>query len=125
MANSNQPLLSLCLLLLLILSATAAAAPHRQLQNMPRFDDGDVDPKGAEIVPLPPAVVACWKSILASESCVDDILQSLAALQVRISKVCCKVLERIGDKCVVDAFSSFPFSPTYPPLVKHVCGLAA
>jgi hypothetical protein len=55
---------------------------------------------------------------------VDDILRSLAGLQVRVSRVCCSVLERIGDRCVVDAFSGFPFNPTYPPLVKRVCGLA-
>ena len=54
----------------------------------------------------------------------DDILHSLAGLQVRVSSVCCSVLEGKGDRCVVDAFSGFPFYPTYPPLAKRVCGLA-
>ncbi|XP_062199948.1 uncharacterized protein LOC133902380 [Phragmites australis] len=121
MANASHALLSLCLLLAVLgsLAATTEAAPHRRLQQRPRFDDDD--PKGPIV---PPTVVACWKSILASENCVDDILHSLAALQVRVSEVCCSVLEKIGNKCVVDAFSSFPFNPVYPPLVNHICGLA-
>ncbi|XP_062193596.1 uncharacterized protein LOC133897009 [Phragmites australis] len=120
MANANHALLSLCLLLAVVGALTATtAAPHRRLQQRPRYDDDDH--KGPIV---PPTVVACWKSILASESCVDDILESLAALEVRVSEVCCSVLERIGDKCVVHAFSSFPFNPLYPPLVKRVCGLA-
>lgn len=140
MANANHCIFPLCLLLL-ILSATAttataaapAPAPHRRLQKSPRLanDDQTGTPTvplpqtvvGTPIVPLLPTVVSCWKSILASESCVDDVLQSLASLQVHISKACCLVLERIGGKCVADAFSSFPFSPTYLPLVKHVCDL--
>ncbi|XP_066396270.1 uncharacterized protein [Miscanthus floridulus] len=127
MANANHCFLSLCLLIL-VLSATtakaaaAAPAPHRRLQQtLPRFDDGD--PRGPPIVP--PTAASCWKSILASESCVDDVLQSLAARQVRISKACCSVLERIGDRCVAAAFSSFPFNPTYRHIVKNVCGLTA
>jgi len=123
MANANHCFLSLCVLL--VLSSTtataAAAAPHRRLQTLPRLDDDD--PRGPLIVP--PTAASCWKSTLASESCVDDVLQSLAARQVRISKACCSVLERIGDRCVAAAFSSFPFNPTYPHLVKNVCGLTA
>jgi hypothetical protein len=47
------------------------------------------------------------------------VLQLLTARQVRISKACCSVRERIGDRCVAAAFSSFPFNPTYPHLVKE------
>ncbi|KAL6656216.1 hypothetical protein ACP70R_007042 [Stipagrostis hirtigluma subsp. patula] len=116
---ANHALLSLCLLLAV---AGALMATTTSAQKMPRYDD-EVDRPAEPVVP--PTVAACWKSIAASGSCVDDILRSLAALEVRISKVCCSVLEKIGDKCVVDAFSSFPFNPLYPPLIKHICGLTA
>ncbi|KAK3133633.1 hypothetical protein QOZ80_6AG0539060 [Eleusine coracana subsp. coracana] len=136
MTNANRALLSLCLLLA-VASALAAttvmeAAAHRRLQRMPSLDNDDatgpvprINVPGGPMVPLPPAAVACWKSILASENCVDDILESLAKLELRVSKVCCSVLEKIGDKCILDAFSSFPFNPLFPPLVKQVCSLAA
>lgn len=82
----------------------------------------DDPPTDMPIRAIPSTVVTgCWKSILASESCVRDIVQSLVLFDIRVSKVCCSVLEKIGDKCVLDVFSSFPF---YPPLVKRICGLA-
>ncbi|KAK3130350.1 hypothetical protein QOZ80_6BG0492370 [Eleusine coracana subsp. coracana] len=107
-------------------------AAHRRLQRMPRLDDDGaagpvprINVPGGPMVPLPAAAVACWKSILASENCVDDILESLVKLELRVSKVCCSVLEKIGDNCIISAFSSFPFNPLFPPLVRQVCSLAA
>jgi hypothetical protein len=71
------------------------AAAHHWLQLLPRLDDDNTagapprihGPLG-QLVLLSPVVVACWKSILASDSYVDDILQSLARLEVHVSKVC-------------------------------------
>lgn len=120
---ANYALLSLCFLLAVgavTATATTAAggAPHRRLQQLPKLDDPPTD------VPIPSTVVTgCSKSILASENCVHDIVQSLALFDIRVSKVCCSVLEKIGDKCVLNFFSNFPFNPFYPPLVKRICGL--
>jgi len=50
MASANKAPLSLCLALAVLSAAaahvaTAAPAPHRRLQKLPSFDDGDDDPK--------------------------------------------------------------------------------
>ncbi|PAN13007.1 hypothetical protein PAHAL_2G307100 [Panicum hallii] len=63
MTSANKAPLSLCLALAVV-SATAAhvatAAPHRRLQKLPSFDDGDDDPKEAPVVP--PTAAACCPS---------------------------------------------------------------
>lgn len=133
MAKANHVPLSLCLFLAVASGALASttvmnAASHRRLQKMSRLVDEDsevpvpqINVPGGPLAPLPPAAVACWKSIMASTNCVDDILESLAKLDVRVSRVCCSVIENIGEKCIVEAFSSFPFNPQFPPLLEHIC----
>jgi hypothetical protein len=73
------------------------------------------------MVPLPAAGVACWRSILWSPrtawttSC-SRWPGSRYASQLGMLL---RLLERIGDKCIVDAFFSFPFNPQFPTIFRH------
>ncbi|KAG8049857.1 hypothetical protein GUJ93_ZPchr0009g1027 [Zizania palustris] len=127
---ANHALLSLCLFLA---AGTVTAAGgggglrHRRLLRQSARLDLDGHPTDdATTVPPPAGGGGCWKSILASESCVKDMVESAASLHVRVGKVCCSVLEKIGDKCVLDVISSSPLKlfHLHPPSVTRSCDLA-
>ncbi|KAL5206620.1 hypothetical protein ABZP36_034829 [Zizania latifolia] len=125
---ANHALLSLCLFLAAgaVTAAGGGGLRHRRLlQQRARLDGDPTD--DATTVPPPAGVGGCWKSILASESCVKDMVESVASFDVRVGKVCCSVLEKIGDKCVLDVFSSFPLNLLHlhpPSVVMRSCDLA-
>lgn len=78
----------------------------------------------------PVAGADCLNAVHQAESCVGDVLRSLASSSsspvedaVRAgSKACCAALQAVGDRCFRGVLPVSPFRVLFAPIVKHACG---
>ncbi|KAM0902252.1 hypothetical protein ACQ4PT_019419 [Festuca glaucescens] len=104
----------LCLGLLLVVVGHAAASMEADAAESP------VHGGGGEVA------LDCWKSVMdTTQPCARDVLRTILLGGVHISKECCAVLGQVGERCVVDVFSSLPLGAAYLPVVNRICGLVS
>ncbi|CAM0912200.1 unnamed protein product [Alopecurus aequalis] len=114
MASRSCPFLYLGLLLLVIVGH-AAAPTDAAAAEAPGHGGG-----GSAVATV------CWKSVMdTTQPCARDVLRTLVLGGVHIGKECCAVLAQVGEKCVVDVFSSLPLGAAYLPVVNRVCGFVS
>ncbi|PNT68229.1 hypothetical protein BRADI_3g37491v3 [Brachypodium distachyon] len=137
---ANITLLSFTLLLLLApIAAMASASPTTtttaESSSVPAGREvGDEAPATLPFpfpfpFPLPnggdaaKSVQECLKMVLRAEGCAVDILRWFASpdLAVRVSRVCCGILHKVGDRCIRGLFPASPFGQFYDPLVRNAC----
>uniref|UniRef100_A0A0D9X9B2 Prolamin-like domain-containing protein n=1 Tax=Leersia perrieri TaxID=77586 RepID=A0A0D9X9B2_9ORYZ len=137
---------SVCLLLLAAIAGNTMAvtetpddeaAPPAAAETPPKYDSDDAaavavingraaTPGGRRPSVPVPADDGCWESIVrTSPACAHDVLQTLVLRVPSLSRECCDVLARAGDKCVADIFSGFPSGEKILPIVKRVCSLVS
>ncbi|KAM0912111.1 hypothetical protein ACQ4PT_013016 [Festuca glaucescens] len=105
----------LCLGLLLVAVGYAAASTEADAAEAPVHGGG-----GSEVA------LDCWKSVMdTTQPCARHVLRTILLGGVHISKECCAVLGQVGDRCVVDVFSSLPLGAAYVPVVNRICGLVS
>jgi hypothetical protein len=106
----------LCLGLLLVAVGYAAASTEADAAEAPVHVSGG----GSEVA------LDCWKSVMdTTQPCARDVLRTILLGGVHISKECCAVLAQVGERCVVDVFSSLPLGAAYVPVVNRICGLVS
>ncbi|KQJ98813.1 hypothetical protein BRADI_3g39276v3 [Brachypodium distachyon] len=72
------------------------------------------------------AVGGCWKSVISTtRPCARDVLQTVATGTLHMSKECCVVLVKAGEKCVDEIFNTPPLDAAFLPAVRVICGLAS
>jgi hypothetical protein len=114
MASRSCSLLCLGLFLVFFVTGHAATTPDAAVAaEAPENGGGGVGS-------------GCWKSVMdTTQPCARDVMRTILLGGVHIGAECCAVLGQVGERCVVDVFSSLPLGAAYLPVVNRICGLVS